>query len=231
MRAEGSSQAPDPSLPSNLAVRSRCPCPVRAPARRPGTPRASPATPARGRRRLSAQLRRRPRPPRAPAGSALRARPVCKCTGPAANGRPSRARPAAPQPLCESRGRDAAPTVARRLAGAAGAFLSARRPLGGAATCRAGPAGAASPPGARGSSPAGRCRWYDPRHYPRRPRRWNSPGASAPSARASRAPPREGRAPAHVSRTVPSRPPSGRASCTHSGAVWLALRGLRFCLV
>lgn len=93
----GPSPTPDPSLPSNLGVP--------APARRPGPPRASPATPARGRGRLSAQLRLRPRPPRAPAGPEPRARPVCKYAGPAANGRPARARPAAPQPVGARGGR------------------------------------------------------------------------------------------------------------------------------
>lgn len=35
---------PPPHLPSNLAVRARCPCPAQVPAREPRTPRASPAT-------------------------------------------------------------------------------------------------------------------------------------------------------------------------------------------
>lgn len=75
-------ERPSPPQPTGMGEPLQC-----APARRPMTRRASPATPARGRLQLSAQLRQRPRPPRAPA--APRPRPV---PGPYAN-------PWVPQPM------------------------------------------------------------------------------------------------------------------------------------
>lgn len=131
--------------------RHPCPAPAPAPARRPRTPCASPATPARGRRRLSDQLPRQPRPlTPPPAPTAPRPAPS---PGPNANtGAPQpmvgRGGPALPRCSQWARGGGGAPRPQPRSppAGAAGAFFSARRPRGGAATCRAGPASARPPP-------------------------------------------------------------------------------------
>lgn len=158
-----------------------------------------------------------PSRPRGPA-PAPRARPVCKWEGPAANGRPGRARPAAPQPVSARRGADATPTAARPLAGAAGAFLSARRPRGGAATCRAGPGAP------RCRSPAGPAGWYDPRSSPRPPRGGRRlSGSPRGSAHVAEAGAQEGLRPRDARTT--------RASRTHPGAIWLEGRGLWLGLV
>lgn len=181
--------------------------------------------PERGRRRLSAQLRRRPRPPRAP---------------PARN----------PAPGLYANAQVSQPMVGRAGPALPGRSQWTRAGTGRRAHCRAAPRGRGRRVPFRtsawaGPPPAGRLRrseaarrgapsaggWYDPRRSPARPG-WKGPGAYAPSApHPQTGPPRAGhvlgsrRAPARAARAVRSRPPSTGASCTHSGAVCLAGRG------
>lgn len=159
--------------------------------------------------------------PSRPRGSAPapRSRPICKYEGPAANDWPGWARPAAPQPVsARAGGPGATPTVAQPLAGAAGAFLSARRPRGGAATCRAGPGALCCC--LAGRSPADSVGWYDPRRSPLPPRGGRHlPGNPRGSAHVAWAGTEEGPRPGDA-RTA-------RAAPAGSGAVWRAGRGLQ----